>query len=131
MHLARELVQEIVAFGNSPADPRGREKRRTERFSAIMTAAYILIRDGVKQPPVKVVVRDISATGISIFHTDAVGEGEQFVVAIPRPAGGPLMVWCMVTRTTLIGGSLYVTGATFSRLVERERTDQCCAAAVA
>ena len=72
-----------------------------------------LMRDGVGEP-VTVVLQDFSATGIGVFHSEAMACGEQYQVPLSAESASALSLICTVVRCEKMDEGLFSIGFEFN-----------------
>jgi hypothetical protein len=113
----------------------GANRRKTPRIQKNGNVRIIECEHGILQRPVTVKIRDVSATGIGIFHNKPIAEGKQFIVELAADTasgGGNKSLLYTVKRCSSTGG-IYSIGCELTSVLRTERvpSDPAGAAAAA
>ena len=118
MELPPSLFSDVIEYAHRYANASGPEKRNVKRLEMSLPTRISRVVQGVVEPPVLVVLRDISPSGIGFIHSEAMKAGDQIIAWLPRPDAEPAKVHCVVTRWHPLGEELFVIGAMFDRVEE-------------
>ncbi len=122
MGLSLEQVQEIVGLLQARASDQARDRRRDERFP-LVGSVTIVPRSTLQ--PIGVVVRDFSASGVGLLHTEKIPRGEEFVLFLPQTGKATVQaVLCAVAYCAPITSAMFGIGASFTRIIGGERAAQ-------
>jgi len=85
----REMAKDAAAAAATGGDASGEpsNRRRSPRIRRDGVIRILPYRRGVICPPVQVRLKDLSATGIGLYHTGALDQGSQFIVQLPQADG--------------------------------------------
>jgi HD-like signal output (HDOD) protein len=96
-------------------------RRKTPRIQKNGSVRIIECEHGVLQRPVTVKIRDVSATGIGIFHSKPIEEGKQFLVELSDAVtGGNKSLLYTVKRCSSCAG-IYSIGCELTSVLRTER----------
>jgi hypothetical protein len=111
----------------------GANRRKTPRIQKNGNVRIIECEHGILQRPVTVKIRDVSATGIGVFHNKPIAEGKQFVVELADGAGGANKSLLYTVKRCSNTGGIYSIGCELTSVLRTERvpTDPAGAAAAA
>jgi hypothetical protein len=117
MHLSAKQFAEIL--GRLESDVRdapfpGHDQRRAARVALKNRATIVPYEDGVAGEGVGVEVRDFSPRGIRFLHSERLGRGSQFVLALPQSSGEPVQILCTVMHCRATAEGPISTGAEFT-----------------
>ena len=114
MNLETEVFTGIVAAMRLRAGSHMWEERRMlGRIPMQKCMAIIPYKAGVAGEAVNVWVRDLSAGGIGLIHSQRMEAGEQFVVRLPRADGSEVPLVCVVAHCSTLAPELHSIGARF------------------
>ena len=80
------------------------DNRRNKRMRRDGKVTITPCARGILAPPVQVKLRDLSATGIGVTHTDRLEPGMQFVIQLPQPDKSIKTLLYTVRRCDTFGG---------------------------
>jgi hypothetical protein len=106
----------------TPATPKrktGRERRRATRVPLNSSAELIRVPSSSRTAPIKVKVRDVSATGVGIQHTEALPLGEKYVVKESTISRRKNVLFTVV-RADQLGENNYSIGLHDTHLMGRD-----------
>jgi hypothetical protein len=105
----------------APAAPRkkGKERRLATRFPLNSHAELIRVPSSSRTAPIKVKVKDISATGVGITYTEPLPIGEKYVVKEPTISRRKSVLFTVV-RADQIGENNYSIGLHDSHLIGKD-----------
>ncbi len=121
MKLSSELLNHLtLSLGGGSAPEYAGEHRGDPRLGLIGRAMIIPCPARCGRRPVSVAVRDLSAAGIGIVHTNRLERGEQFILRIPAAAGGSptSAVLCTIAHCRPVGLGVYMIGAHYAGLID-------------
>jgi hypothetical protein len=98
---------------------KGSERRRATRFPLNSSAELIRVPSSSRTAPIKVKVKDVSATGVGITHTDPLPIGEKYVVKEPTISRRKSVLFTVV-RADQIGENNYSIGLHDSHLMDKD-----------
>lgn len=110
------------ATAAAPAAPprkKGSERRRATRFPVNSQAELIRVPSSSRAAPIKVKVKDISATGVGITHTEPLPIGEKYVVKEPTISRRERVLFTVV-RADHIGDNNYSIGLHDTHLMGKD-----------
>ncbi len=87
------------------------ERRETKRFDYVKAVPVLKVDEHFHShdEPFMAMTRNISTTGMSLFHSEAI-DSKHLVVELPISAGEPLKVGVEVIRCREVGGSYEIGG---------------------
>ena len=103
----------------APRRRKGSERRRATRFPLNSQAELIRVPSSSRTAPVKVKVRDVSATGVGVVHTEPLPLGEKYVVK-ERTLSKRKSVLFTVVRADPVGENSYSIGLHDSHLMGKD-----------
>jgi hypothetical protein len=113
MNLSAELFEAITT--TIRGDSRD-EKRMDPRVGLSGKVCIIPLATAVNAKPTMVNVRDLSAGGIGILHTEPFKGGQQFNLVLKyEKTGQSRMVLCTVRWSRSVGSGLHEIGASFAK----------------
>lgn len=107
------------------ADPANR--RRAPRIRRDAKMLIIPCARGILSRPLQVRLKDISASGIGVIHSDGLAKGSQFIVQLPAGGGQIKSLLYTVARCESSGG-LYSIGGELVSVLRPNNTDSAPAA---
>ena len=119
MQLVAQDYAEIVAALKAAGLSKGSEQRRAARMELQAQVKAFPHREGAVGQLYTALTRDLSFKGVGLFQSKPIGQGQQFVVILPR--GGerePLAVLCVVMYCRAMAEGLYNVGASFVKPFE-------------
>jgi hypothetical protein len=123
MNLSSELFDEITDSITvvSRDEPREADRRSPRvRLSSHLSVA----KWSDPTFPLSVRVRDFSAGGVGVFHSERIGLDEQVLIRFPRPNGQTVLVLGSVIYWEPLSENLFGIGVQFERLVEESEIPQ-------
>jgi hypothetical protein len=116
--LSAEQFKDIIERLRSDAPGHGSfEKRASPRVG--LRTKLTVYPNGDTQRGYAVWVRDLSATGIGIVHSEPLQAGMEFLVRFPLRATEYLSVFYTVMHCRSISRNLWFTGARLKQIVEK------------
>ena len=102
------------------AKKKGSDRRRSPRRDVNRTAELIVCPASSRTAPIKVNVRDISATGVGLIHNEPLPLGQKYVVREPSiiPRSQPCLY--TVVRADAVGEGKFSIGLHASHLIGLE-----------
>lgn len=118
MALSAEQFKEIIESLRSDSPANGSfEKRASPRVG--LRTKLTIYPSGDTQKGFAVWVRDLSATGIGIVHSEPLQSGMEFLVRFPLRATEHLSAYYTVMHCRMISRNLWFTGARLKQIVEK------------
>jgi hypothetical protein len=99
---SERLLELSIAEKSAGADKQDNRKNRRMRRDGKVT--IIPCARGILATPVQVKLRDLSATGIGVTHTDRIEPGAQFIIQLPQPDKSVKSLLYTVRRCDSFGG---------------------------
>jgi hypothetical protein len=97
------------------------DKRRSQRVKRDGKIIIVPCDRGVLGVPINAKLRDLSATGVGLTHTERLEEKTQFVIQIPdQSAPGKIKTLLYTVRRCEKHGALYVIGAELVSVLKPE-----------
>jgi hypothetical protein len=121
MELTTEQFAEITGFCViSPAADARADRRKHSRVPFGSRARISSLQAGLDGIDSVVVIRDISASGLSLLSSGAMEPGEQFVIQFSGEHGWPARILCQAARCEPggSGGAQFIIGAGFEMVIE-------------
>jgi hypothetical protein len=97
--------------------PRGRDRRVAARKRVDSQGELYLCPASSRTAPLKVVVRDLSATGVGVVYSDPLPMGQKYVVKEPTVSRGKSVLYTVVRSEPLVAGG-YAIGLHASHLMD-------------
>lgn len=118
MKLPEDLFEAIVGCNSLRVEhSRGSDRRTLGRVRLPARVQVIPMSKNLPGKPISVTVRDMSQEGIGLLLPARLAEGDNLLVRLPAKQS-TTWVLCVIARVERVAEGLYVTGATFVRLVE-------------
>jgi hypothetical protein len=95
--------QRLLELSIGERDAAQVDKRRSNRVRRDGKILITPCKSGVLDAPIQVKLRDLSATGIGLTHTDRVEVGTQFIIQLPQPKGPVKSLLYTVKRCDTLG----------------------------
>jgi hypothetical protein len=115
MKLTAGLFAEIISSLTSDVMVgRAFEKRLAPRAGLRMQLAIVAVKEGVRDPPISVWVRDISRKGIGLVCTQMLPVGSHFIAQFPQANAELLSVTFRVVQCRSLAKGLFQIGAVSS-----------------
>ena len=117
--LTAEVFKDVIgALRSDDTSNRVLDKRGSPRVGLRTRLSIVHGPTGpFEAPPVDVWLRDLSAGGIGIVHSQEMDRGTPFVAHLPRRQGGSLRVLYEVAHCKRLAKDLYSIGAKLSRIL--------------
>ena len=93
-----------------------KERRRAARKPRSMMILIRMYVDGMPGNPIRVRLRDTSATGMGFLHTDRIESGSQFIIQLPDQGKVKTMLYTVVRQQQDREG--WIIGATFNSVLK-------------
>jgi hypothetical protein len=122
---SQRLLELSIAEKNAGDQQDNRRNRRMRRDGKVTVTPAAR---GILGQPVQVKLRDLSATGIGITHTDRLEPGTQFVIQLPQSDRSTKTLLYTVKRCDTFGG-LSSIGAELTSVLRPEIANQSVASA--
>jgi hypothetical protein len=90
------------------------ERRRTPRLDVKSSVSVAMVNDGESGPAMAMRIRDLSPRGVALLHTEAMKNGQQFVLTLQRSEGEPVKILCTAVHSRAGKGRLHTIGAEFT-----------------
>ena len=97
--------------------PRGRDRRVAPRTRVDSQGELFLCPGSSRTAPLKVLIRDVSATGVGIVNPDPLPMGQKFVVKEPTISRGKNVLYTVVRSEPLVAGG-YAIGLHASHMMD-------------
>jgi hypothetical protein len=97
--------------------PRGRDRRVAPRTLVDARGELYLCPGSSRTAPLNVVIRDVSATGVGVVHSDPLPMGQKYVVKEPTISRGKHVLYTVVRSEPLVAGG-YAIGLHASHLMD-------------
>ena len=110
-------VSSAPAFARSPR--KGRDRRRATRVPLDSQAELIRVPSSSRTAPIKVQVKDVSATGVGVMHTEPLPLGGKYVVKEPTISKRKSVLFTVV-RADAVGENRYSIGLHDSHLMGKD-----------
>jgi hypothetical protein len=128
MILSAELFQQIVDGLRSDRDPVHGERRTTPRVG-LRAQVDVLLNPGAPgppAPPVRMRVRDVSASGIGLLHNRELLAGTEFVVRLPsgRAEQATVHIAYVVAHCRRAAIDTYTVGGRIVRVLGEDEAKQ-------
>jgi len=117
MQLTEDILREITGCSPEHIESSDDDQRKQNRVPLSIRASAMRIGISGNGRPISIRIREISATGLSFVSAQALLEGEEFVLAVPRQRAKPLLLVCLGVRCQAMDGGIFVVGATFERML--------------
>jgi hypothetical protein len=98
---------------------KGQERRLATRFPLDSQAELIRVPSSSRTAPIKVKVKDVSATGVGVTHTEPLPLGEKYVVKEPTISKRKSVLFTVV-RSDQVGENYYSIGLHDSHLMGKD-----------
>ena len=117
--LTAEVFKDVIsALRSDDNSTRLLDKRSSPRVGLRTKLAIVTGPTGpFEAPPVEVWLRDLSAGGIGIVHSQEMERGTPFVAHLPRRQGAALRVLYEVAHCKRLAKDLYSIGAKLNRIL--------------
>jgi len=114
MELPEKLLEDVAGSGHVKWEKIRRDKRSAAR-APVGRRAMVLRKSG----NLSVVIREVSATGVGLLSSVAMGIGDEFILCLPRQKKPAEPVKCRVVRRDGGGSSDggYIIGAVFTEIL--------------
>jgi hypothetical protein len=103
----------------APKMKKGQERRLATRYPVNSSAELIRVPSSSRAAPIKVKVKDISATGVGVTHSGPLPIGEKYVVKEPTISKRKSVLFTVV-RADQIGENNYSIGLHDSHLMGKD-----------
>jgi len=97
----------------------GAERRLATRFPLNSSAELIRVPSSSRAAPIKVKVKDVSATGVGVMHSEPLPLGEKYVVKEPTISRRKSVLFTVV-RADQVGENNYSIGLHDSHLMDKD-----------
>jgi hypothetical protein len=98
---------------------KGRDRRRAKRVPLDSHAELIRVPSSSRTAPIKVKVKDVSATGVGVMHSEPLPLGEKYVVKEPTISKRKSVLFTVV-RADAVGENSYSIGLHDSHLMGKD-----------
>ena len=115
---SKELIHLIQTEQQGDSKASVRRAPRLEDPRKIMIA---LVRPDQEACEYEVQLRDISARGLSFFHTQKLDDGIKFSFALAAGESESVTIICEVIHTREVNKGLFQIGAKFTRILDPQR----------
>jgi hypothetical protein len=101
------------------ARKKGRERRLATRFPLNSSAELIRVPSSSRTAPIKVKVKDVSATGVGVMYSEPLPLGEKYVVKEPTISRRKSVLFTVV-RADQVGENNYSIGLHDTHLMDKD-----------
>ena len=98
---------------------KGRERRLATRFPLNSSAELIRVPSSSRAAPIKVKVKDVSATGVGVMYSEPLPLGEKYVVKEPTISRRKSVLFTVV-RADQVGENNYSIGLHDTHLMDKD-----------
>ncbi|MEA2707696.1 MAG: hypothetical protein QOF78_297 [Phycisphaerales bacterium] len=105
--------------GSAGSPKKGKDRRLAQRFPLDSQAELVRCPSSSRTAPIKVKVKDISATGVGVLHTEPLPLGEKYVVKEPTISRRKSVLFTVV-RSDQIGEANYSIGLHDAHLMGKD-----------
>ena len=117
MSLTYDQRSEIrMAFDEAYVPP---DRRRNMRVKFRVPAEITAWTRGKQGEPLNVQIEDFSPTGVGMYHTESMAAGSQWLLKVPRPEHGDLIVLLTVVRSKQQEDGTWLIGLELSSVLDR------------
>ncbi len=123
MRLSAEMFEEIV--GSLRSDGRSSAEKRSEpRVGLSAEVLMISARDRVRRGGIRMRVRDISHSGVGLYHSKRLGKEQRFIVELPTIRDQPIWLVCVTAYCRRTEKDRYLIGARIKRVLNSAEVER-------
>jgi PilZ domain-containing protein len=118
MKLSAEQFAELASSFGARESARKHDQRRSVRMELHARVKITPTDAAGPRKTIEVAVCDFSARGISFLNEAPMHAGQQFILQLPRKAGGSVWFLCTTMHCRMVNESLFRVGSEFTCTVQ-------------